>query len=713
MQSLSSNASIDADRPLEPGSALANDRLGRRDYAQTAVVALRAVNSSCGFVLSVEGAWGSGKTSALSLIDALLKAEPESRRPQVVHFNPWLIGNRDALLKQFLERLATAAGMTSNSAAALKAAKELRAYSHVFGVLKYVPGAGPWASLVERLLSKVGKLFDSVSRVKAPDLEGKRDQVAAALRKLERPIIVLVDDIDRLFPQEVFEVVRIIKAVGDLPNVGYVVAWDSDYVARALEALDVPFASTYPDKIVQLRLPLPAISQTGREELLNTAVESLGVEVTRHRFPNEEDRLSLLYWSGLRELLRHPRDVLRVFNAFRTFEPVLRGEVVFADLLGLAALKVKAPSVYRLLHDHPEFFTGRNHIPTTTDGENARSPGSEARAKAIQECESPRAVRDLIHHVFPFTAKEDGVFTFGRVINAEGHLAAPERLAVALQVGISPSDVSIVSVQTYLTAPERRAEVLGSVRHDNCIEFLRLIGEVLEVQPSLVTDSMAVCVDLARFADSVVFVERKQRGRDDMLSRSPERIAMQVVGDLANDQGQDATTIADAIVTQPDTLSLSAILLGESYLRTDEDDTPALACGLGDRQRLVEGFAKNVLRAAQAGTLLQVVNPAIVLWRLAQLSPQSCPPVFDAIRTHDPSLDSFVLEVVRHAYHNPGGQSYALDEGSVAPYCDIGDLRAQARLRISENVGLPTLAAWKAVAHGKAYFGKSGGQVSE
>ena len=59
---------------------------------------------------------------------------------------------------------------------------------------------------------------------------------------------MLIDDIDRLYPQEVFEMVRIIKAVGDLPNVGYVLALDPAYVGKSLASLNVPFADTYLDK---------------------------------------------------------------------------------------------------------------------------------------------------------------------------------------------------------------------------------------------------------------------------------------------------------------------------------------------------------------------------------------------------------------------------------------------------------------------------------
>ena len=126
--------SIDPDLPLAAGSAAANDRLGRIGFARAAVAALRTVSSRAGLVLSVEGSWGSGKTSALALIEDELGTLPKESRPITVHFNPWLVGDRDALLKLFLGKLTSAAGRVDNAEVAQRAAKELQVYATVFEV---------------------------------------------------------------------------------------------------------------------------------------------------------------------------------------------------------------------------------------------------------------------------------------------------------------------------------------------------------------------------------------------------------------------------------------------------------------------------------------------------------------------------------------------------------------------------------------------------
>ncbi|XLZ69752.1 P-loop NTPase fold protein [Massilia sp. SR12] len=275
---------INVDRPLKVGGAGAGDRLRRGGFAQSAVTALRGVNSAHGLVLAIEGAWGSGKTSALALIEEQLRGLAEESRPLVIHFNPWLIGDRDALLGQFLAKLAGAVSLPDHAKNGKKVAKELAAYSKAFDVLRLVPGVEPWASIVKSVFSLTGSAVSAVSDLKSPDLEGRKGAVANALAKFPRPIIVIIDDIDRLFPLEVYEMVRIVKAVGDLPNIGYVLAWDANYVADALIKASVPDAKGYLDKIVQVRMPLPLMSPSARQELLNTALERLPAEALAEHF---------------------------------------------------------------------------------------------------------------------------------------------------------------------------------------------------------------------------------------------------------------------------------------------------------------------------------------------------------------------------------------------------------------------------------------------
>lgn len=121
-------AGINFDIPLQAANALRGDKLDRTGYAESAAAALRKVSSSAGLVVSVEGAWGSGKTSALAMIEAILNQLGSAHQPLIVHFNPWLVGEKDALLRHFLSRIAGAINLSDHSRDGKKLAKEIKAY---------------------------------------------------------------------------------------------------------------------------------------------------------------------------------------------------------------------------------------------------------------------------------------------------------------------------------------------------------------------------------------------------------------------------------------------------------------------------------------------------------------------------------------------------------------------------------------------------------
>lgn len=117
---------MNLDLPLDPSSALKDDKLSRRGFAESAAAVLRKVPSSDGLVVSIEGAWGSGKTSVLAMIKVLLTQIDDPNRPLIVHFNPWFVGEKDALLRHFLSRIAGAIKMGITPALARRSPRRSR-----------------------------------------------------------------------------------------------------------------------------------------------------------------------------------------------------------------------------------------------------------------------------------------------------------------------------------------------------------------------------------------------------------------------------------------------------------------------------------------------------------------------------------------------------------------------------------------------------------
>lgn len=235
--------------------------------------------------VSLEGEWGYGKTSVINLVKrALLE---KKHPPTIVEYNPWLAGKPESLIQDFLLQFSSQLNITDNSASALKAAKELIAYSSLFSVAKLVPGAEPWASIVEKVLSGSGKTTKKIAELKKLDLLGKKKKVDKALKKIKTPVVVIIDDIDRLTPSETFQVLRLVKAVADFSGTSFLLAFDANYLASVLNKNDIINASEYINKVIQLRVPLPLISERGIKELANVELENLSEKnlTEQQRFP--------------------------------------------------------------------------------------------------------------------------------------------------------------------------------------------------------------------------------------------------------------------------------------------------------------------------------------------------------------------------------------------------------------------------------------------
>ena len=690
---------IDADKPLPVGEAIKNDKLDRLHFARSVVKSLESIDSLNGFAVSVEGAWGSGKTSTLAMVEELLSQD--GGKAIVVHFNPWLIGDRDALLRQFLDTVATTVSETSLVTIGGKIAKAFKNYNALFDAAKYIPGLEPWITITQSIASSVGKVAES----RHGNLEYQKKEVEKVLRELEIPIIVFIDDIDRLFPQEVYEMIRIIKAVGDLPNVGYVLAWDAKYIQDALESASVPMAGTYLDKIVQIRLPLPRLSFSVKSALFDEALARLPKEARHTYFPNNQGRMERLFHYGLADMLEQPRDIVRLFNTVMLIEPALRGEIELADIVGFAALMLKAPAVFDLLRRKPEWFSGRRMTGLFLEkSEDIIGEGKKYREKACDACDRPDAVRSLVNFLFPMVGK------VGRAEDVEGHIGAPSRLYIALHMHIGTNDVSLIAARRYLLSPEEQTTIEAGLTVGNCLDFLEKLGEIPgTIAKRSLIDLHETCLSVSRLVDQEpcvskgkeegVWVSRPFMAADRAIEKIIAVVDANRFEEIANDivKDRESLTIAMGIVirshSEPSRI-YSRLVLSEK-----------------DREQATQQLAQNILDAARESRLFKTGDPSMLLWSVARFAPEKCPDIFKAIERNDPTLDCFVLQMMRKSFDSNKGQIYAMpdDQSILEQYCPLADLREKAMKRLhSPDLMLPAKAAWMALAENRKFYGVDG-----
>ncbi len=351
---------IDGDRAIELPD---QDKLGFRDVAIQIANAVVARSTAEGLVISIEGEWGSGKSSLLNLVAAELGKLPDANRPTTISFQPWLIGNRDALIAKLFDELFKGLKLVATSKGDHRSANAEEAQKAIDALEKFVGVLCKSGSLIEIVgdasaiapLKWSGKILKALGgmvggRKADPQLSDLKSQLDIALRKLDHRFIIMVDDLDRLEPKEAIEVLRLVRSVVDLPNIVYLLSFDGDILAHNIRQVSgVQDGQAYLEKIVQLTIPVPKPEQFQLRQWFSEELSQIA------NVKNEDERtrlVSIIDTEGVRQL-RTPRAVTRSLDAMRFIWPALQPlDIDLADLVWLQLIKTGNPRLYRWIEDY-------------------------------------------------------------------------------------------------------------------------------------------------------------------------------------------------------------------------------------------------------------------------------------------------------------------------------------------------------------------------
>jgi predicted KAP-like P-loop ATPase len=372
---------LSTDRPIEHSD---EDKLERTSSAQVFARSVLELDSSKGLVVGVLGPWGSGKTSYINLARETFK----TLGAHLVDFNPWMFSGVDRLMDAFFSEVSAELKLLPQLS---EAGKELEEYGELLSGFGWIPIVGPWAERARLLFRLAG---GGLKKTKG-GTSARRKQVERALAKLDRPVVVNLDDIDRLTTEEIRQVFQLVRLTANFPNVIYVLAFDRHRVEQALTEEGVP-GRAYLEKILQLAIDLPMISG---EVLQSQIFETLTSALANVHNGQEVDQnvWSAVFFEIVRPLLGSMRDVSRYGLAVRTTVASLQGQVALADVLALEAVRVFLPDFFASIPTSIDVLT------TVSDGAfGGRGEGQEKKQiealiqKAGDQEEIARSVLKLL-----------------------------------------------------------------------------------------------------------------------------------------------------------------------------------------------------------------------------------------------------------------------------------------------------------------------------
>ncbi len=378
------------DRPI---AQPADDRFGIDPFAQALAASIRKIKAPEGTVIALNGPWGSGKSSAVNLILHHLKEATDQGEIAVINFACWWFRGEEALALAFFRELYAGLGPTLGdkfkNVLPKVGARLLRAGS-VVSAGADLAGAGGLGSLAAGAMSWASDLIKADETV-----ENLHGELTRSLAEQKKRFLIVIDDIDRLSPDEALLIFRLVKSIGRLPNVVYLLVFDRQ-LAEAIVAERYPSEGPhYLEKIIQAGFDVPQPRQSDLNQELLRQIDAIcgsPPEAQIVRFMN-------VFYDVLAPEVKTPRDLIRLTNALSVTWPAVGDEVDPADFLGIETLRLFRPAVYRSLRGSQDQVCGTGDRYGRS-GDNLSAEMDALLLASVDEKDKERVKRSLMR-LFP------------------------------------------------------------------------------------------------------------------------------------------------------------------------------------------------------------------------------------------------------------------------------------------------------------------------
>lgn len=354
----------------KPIAKLEEDSLNIQKYANSLSKFIR--NSDTPITIGLQGEWGTGKTSLMSLLLENFNKDGENREIATSWVNTWEYSlfkgaseTTPAVLSGMLEKL-------RDENKDIWTIKDIAA-DKVKKASKFLSGLANQVIANQTGLNIKDAASDASSEKNIAQIVEIKNLIKSIIQELidhednkAKKVVFFVDDLDRIPPTDAVEVLESLKNIFDIPNCIFILAIDYDVVVKGLEGKFGPktkenereFRSFF-DKIIQVPFTMP-VGAYDITSFLKTKLNALGVPVDEENI-NQITKI-IRYTIG-----NNPRSLKRYLNTFSLINQIIEddeenekddGNIIF--LFAVLGVQVSYPKIFRLLTQNPNFLTWDN-----------------------------------------------------------------------------------------------------------------------------------------------------------------------------------------------------------------------------------------------------------------------------------------------------------------------------------------------------------------
>ncbi|MDD5213052.1 MAG: P-loop NTPase fold protein [Candidatus Gracilibacteria bacterium] len=165
------------------------------------------IENNLSFVLSIESSWGNGKTSFINMIKERLQSKDNFDKFYIIDVNSWDINKNNNIL-EFIYKLILDSISKDRDITKLKKS-----------IFKYI-------ALLNGLTFKRETFNYKINLEEDSGFELEKTKIIAELNKIDKKILIIIDDLDRIKFEHFLEILRIINTSRDFPNLVFMLSFD-------------------------------------------------------------------------------------------------------------------------------------------------------------------------------------------------------------------------------------------------------------------------------------------------------------------------------------------------------------------------------------------------------------------------------------------------------------------------------------------------------
>ena len=407
--------------------------------------------------LAITAQWGAGKTSFMNLV--IEKLRENRRELEIIYFNPRASKSIDTIQTDFFSRLT---GILSKYDS--RCSSTMKNYM---------------SSL--QLIDNRGVIEKAVSFYRIWNKENLRERIKNTIGSIQKRVLVIIDDFDRLSREEILEVLKLIDNNAAFPNLIFLTAYDKGQLNKHFEENSSSSDAHFVDKFFNLEFLVPQrpyvyISRFIEGELCEKLPAS---KTERENFERVlSDRVD-----KFQAYLPTLRDAKRFINQFLQDYMLVRGDVIIEEFLLIQLVKYKYPDEYKRIYKKVFVYKNESRNPDVLYLREKEEVG--VNTFPILELLFPQGdepIKNTFRHIFSVYSFENyfvnQIFGLPRVEDMEKIFDNTEEMAISTVDSCLEEKAKLSHFVDYLKTRD-----LGCLSKDQYFRYVMIVAYVAGKRP--------------------------------------------------------------------------------------------------------------------------------------------------------------------------------------------------------------------------------------